>query len=242
MKSTFAFTVAILVALCLLGAAVADSNRDVASLLLRLLETKQTFDRFSPESDAIQADTRCVSVDSSLNVRNAPNGKIVGSVANKAKVTVYGLVNKAGTSWAKIGTNRYVSAKYLKSCASSTPKPTPKPTTPKNTLNTGSSSSSGSSKKGEEALSQIFKSEGRCQNWASDSGNKFQGKIGYTCMGVIPSECWNNRNGIFAPLLSGFNGHPADFCKYAYDKSQGKFSHVVELFDTLISHLQEVCC
>ena len=29
----------------------------------------------------------------------------------------------------------------------------------------------------------IFKAEGQCQNWASDSGNKFNGKIGYTCMG-----------------------------------------------------------
>ena len=32
-------------------------------------------------------------------------------------------------------------------------------------------------KKANEALVEIFKHEGKCQNWASDSGNKFQGKI-----------------------------------------------------------------
>lgn len=72
----------------------------------------------------------------------------------------------------------------------------------------------------EESLVQIFKSEGKCQNWESDAGNKYQGKIGYTCMGVIPQECWENRNSIFAELLSGFKGHPADFCYYAYNKDK----------------------
>ena len=71
----------------------------------------------------------------------------------------------------------------------------------------------------EESLVQIFKSEGKCQNWASDAGNKYQGKIGYTCMGVIPQECWEQRNSLFGgELLSGFKGHPADFCYYAYNK------------------------
>nr|CAG4714636.1 unnamed protein product [Naegleria fowleri] len=46
-----------------------------------------------------------------------------------------------------------------------------------------------------------------------------EGKIGYTCMGVTPYQCWIHRNTIFAPLYAGFDGHPADFCKYAYDKN-----------------------
>jgi len=47
-------------------------------------------------------------------------------------------------------------------------------------------------KKAEEALVEIFKHEGQCQNWSSDSGNKFQGKIGYTCKGTYRLDTWES--------------------------------------------------
>lgn len=91
----------------------------------------------------------------------------------------------------------------------------------------GSSSTSSSSTgrpgtKEQETLSEVFKSEGLCQNWSSDTGNSFQGRVGYTCMGLIPAECWNNRGGAFK-WASGFNGHPSMFCKYAFDKDKNKY-------------------
>lgn len=44
-----------------------------------------------------------------LNVRNAPNGDIVGALTNKTQVIVY----EINGEWAKIGDNRWVSLKYL---------------------------------------------------------------------------------------------------------------------------------
>lgn len=44
-----------------------------------------------------------------LNVRNKPNGKIVGTLADKTIVTVYEEKNK----WSRIGDNRWVSSEYL---------------------------------------------------------------------------------------------------------------------------------
>lgn len=45
----------------------------------------------------------------SLNVRNKPNGTIVGSLAKGTKVTVY----ETSGSWSRIGTNKWVSSTYL---------------------------------------------------------------------------------------------------------------------------------
>nr|CAG4717301.1 unnamed protein product [Naegleria fowleri] len=167
-----------------------------------------------PLSDAMWPETRCTNVQGALNVRSSPSpsASIVKTLGPETQVTVYQVANAAdGSKWARVGSGQWVSAKFLKmSCANS------QPTKPPSSTN----SNMDNTKKAEEALAQIFGSEGKCQNWAFDSGNSFQGKIGYTCMGVIPAECWNNRNGIFAPLLGGFKGHPADFCKYAYDRNQ----------------------
>lgn len=85
-----------------------------------------------------------------------------------------------------------------------------------------SSSSSASGSKEQETLSEVFRSEGLCQNWSSDRGNSFQGRIGYTCMGLIPGECWGNRSGAFS-WATGFRGHPSMFCKYAFDKDRNKY-------------------
>lgn len=57
--------------------------------------------------------TRYVSVNSSLRVRTAPNGKIVGSLKNGTKVTVY----STSGNWSEIGTNRWVSSSYLRSAS-----------------------------------------------------------------------------------------------------------------------------
>lgn len=52
---------------------------------------------------------RYVKVNTSLNVRNMPNGKIIGSLKNGNQVTVY---NTSG-NWSYIGNNRWVCSDYL---------------------------------------------------------------------------------------------------------------------------------
>lgn len=74
----------------------------------------------------------------------------------------------------------------------------------------------------EQALKFIFKQEGKCQNWPSDSGNYFQGKLGYTCEGIIPETLWNAKE-YFKYCLDSFSGHPADSVKFCYDKDPKKF-------------------
>ncbi len=43
----------------------------------------------------------------------------------------------------------------------------------------------------------------------------------YTCNGITPGVAYNNRQ--FFPYANGFSGHPADFCKYAYDLNRVAF-------------------
>lgn len=56
-----------------------------------------------------QSYTRYVKVNTSLNVRHAPNGKIVGSLKNGNQVTVY----STSGNWSYIGNNRWVCSDYL---------------------------------------------------------------------------------------------------------------------------------
>lgn len=54
--------------------------------------------------------TRYVNTNSkNLNIRNAPNGTIVGSLIKGTAVTVY----ETSGNWSRIGTNRWVSSNYL---------------------------------------------------------------------------------------------------------------------------------
>ncbi len=53
--------------------------------------------------------TRYVSANIGLNVRNAPNGRIIGGLSKGTKVTVY----QTSGSWSRIGTDRWVSSNYL---------------------------------------------------------------------------------------------------------------------------------
>lgn len=59
--------------------------------------------------------TRYVKVNTSLNVRNAPWGSIVGSLRNGTAVTVY----ETNGNWARIGDNRWVCSDYLHSTSKS---------------------------------------------------------------------------------------------------------------------------
>lgn len=72
-----------------------------------------------------------------------------------------------------------------------------------------------------ETLNRILGNEGGCQNWASDTGNTYQGRRGYTCMGITPEVGHRNRNKFTG--CSGFSGPPADFVKWCYDRSPSKF-------------------
>ena len=56
-----------------------------------------------------QSYTRYVKVNTSLNVRNAPSGTIVGSLKNGQQVTVY----ETNESWSRIDTNKWVCNTYL---------------------------------------------------------------------------------------------------------------------------------
>lgn len=58
-----------------------------------------------------QAYTRYVNAKKGLNVRNKPNGYIVGGLPNGTAVTVY----ETDGNWSRIGTNKWVSSNYLTS-------------------------------------------------------------------------------------------------------------------------------
>ncbi len=58
-----------------------------------------------------QAYTRYVNAKKGLNVRNKPNGYIVGGLSNGTAVTVY----ETAGNWSRIGTNKWVSSNYLTS-------------------------------------------------------------------------------------------------------------------------------
>lgn len=56
-----------------------------------------------------QSYARYVNAKIGLNVRNAPNGRIVGVLVNNTRVNVY----ETNGSWSRIGANRWVSSNYL---------------------------------------------------------------------------------------------------------------------------------
>ena len=58
-----------------------------------------------------QAYTRYINAKRGLNVRNKPNGYIVGGLSNGTAVTVY----ETAGNWSRIGTNKWVSSNYLTS-------------------------------------------------------------------------------------------------------------------------------
>lgn len=60
--------------------------------------------------------TRYVKANGGLNVRNAPNGKIIGGLANGRQVTVY----ETSGNWSRIGNGQWVSSNYLVSYISNT--------------------------------------------------------------------------------------------------------------------------
>ncbi len=156
-------------------------------------------------------------VNSGVNLRNGACGSVVRTTTSSESGTVISSERKScsfGTyTWVGIrlsnGQTVYAAEEAgVKSCPS-TPTPTPAP----------------AGNKAAEALKEIFSSEGQCQNWSSDSGNSFQGKIGWTCQGLIPSVCWNNRfNNFQYANPNSYKGHPADFCKYAYDLNRSAYS------------------
>ncbi|XP_057302257.1 uncharacterized protein LOC130636528 [Hydractinia symbiolongicarpus] len=76
------------------------------------------------------------------------------------------------------------------------------------------------------ALQKMFKFEGKCQNWREDSGNYFEGRLGYTCMGVTPGVGWNNR--YLFDNCGGYTSYPALFVKYCYDRNPSSFKKGVE--------------
>lgn len=49
-----------------------------------------------------------------LNVRNKPNGQIVGTLANGKSIEVLDTVQHNGEHWVQIGETRYVNAAFLK--------------------------------------------------------------------------------------------------------------------------------
>ena len=71
---------------------------------------------------------RYVKVNTSLNVRNAPEGAKVGSLKNSAEVTIF----ETNGVWARIGENRWVSVAYLSSI-----NPNKKATSTQKTYTTG---------------------------------------------------------------------------------------------------------
>lgn len=63
-----------------------------------------------PSTASPSGKTMTVKVNTVLNVRNAPNGNIVGRLKNGTKVTVYDQKN----GWARIGSGKWVFMQYLR--------------------------------------------------------------------------------------------------------------------------------
>lgn len=52
---------------------------------------------------------------SALNIREEPNGKIIGTLKNGAQVTMYKLLEPIdGETWVRIGEKQFVNMKFLK--------------------------------------------------------------------------------------------------------------------------------
>lgn len=77
------------------------------------------------EANSVQANTqaqpnRTATVDlhpqySALNIREKPNGEIVGTLKNGVQVTVHRVDNAGGgETWAQIGENQFVNMAFLK--------------------------------------------------------------------------------------------------------------------------------
>ena len=64
--------------------------------------------------------TRYVNANGGLNVRNCPNGKKVGAIANGTQVTIY----STNGNWSEIGANRWICSDYLTSYMPSNKKST----------------------------------------------------------------------------------------------------------------------
>lgn len=60
--------------------------------------------------------TRYVKANGGLNIRNVPNGRIVGGLSNGTRVTVY----ETSGNWSRIGNGQWVSSNYLVSYISNT--------------------------------------------------------------------------------------------------------------------------
>ena len=171
-KITFCILAVLLCCFAISTTMALSLERKFAKVLLQ--EIKNQLSSNTELSDSFVAESRCTNVASTLNVRTSPGGSIVKTLGNDVQVSVFETKDVNGAKWARIGDNQWVSAQFLKLACSTVP-----------TTSTPTTTHSGD--KATETLAEIFKHEGQCQNWASDSGNKFQGKIGWTCMGVIPS-------------------------------------------------------
>mmetsp|Transcript_9731 Transcript_9731/g.14361 ORF Transcript_9731/g.14361 Transcript_9731/m.14361 type:complete len:302 (-) Transcript_9731:21-926(-) len=161
--------------------------------------------------------TTCTVTANSLSFRSGAGTKyrILRYLSNGARVTFVADASYAnGHNWKKVsynGQTGYVAATYLR-CS-----------TDNNNNNGGGKSKCSQSTKLKDSLRMIFSSEGKCQNWSSDSGNWMNGKLGYTCAGIIPSVGYNNRN-LFSYASSCLNGPSHLFVKCAWDKSNSKFN------------------
>lgn len=182
----------------------ASQNESILSAVEALEQVKQELlsQLEQPQSDASYPFKRCVNTNN-LIVRSDSGSTTSERLNQETEVTLWASKQLNGLEYVKIGNNRWVAAKFLKmSCA-------PKPV---------------GGNKEEEALKEILGSEGQCQNWSGDSGNKFEGRIGYTCVGIIPSVGWNSRNSAFGYAVASFRGHPSMFVKHAYDVDRSKFT------------------
>ncbi|ORX50339.1 hypothetical protein BCR36DRAFT_412361 [Piromyces finnis] len=83
-----------------------------------------------------------------------------------------------------------------------------------------------------EALSELLKNKGVCQNNPTDMDNYFDDEIGYTCLGVTPSLGYANRETYFAYAVETCKYGKAYFVHCAYKLNKENFINAVEkLYD-----------
>jgi hypothetical protein len=206
-----------------------DTEKKCEALCDALLCSSSSDSQVSSDSEIDNGAAVCVP--SGINLRNGPCGDIVRSTSSQVSATVVSsqsqFCDNLGNTftWLQLtlstGETVYAAqeAGVSAGCGVAPTPSTSSGSAPTPATSTGSDLAT----KANEALTEIFQSEGLCQNWASDSGNHFNGEIGYTCMGLIPEECWDNRNAFFQYAASSYSGSPAQFCKFAYDMDKTQY-------------------
>lgn len=143
----------------------------------------------------------CAKVTTTVNLRDSPGGSIVKKAANgeNFEIVQENAGEAMGFEWYEFRGNLFGAKPYFQNCSCEV------------------------LDKVKLTLIEIFGNEGACQNQASDTGNWYDGKLGYTCQGVTPKVGYELKDKYYSYASKSFTGSKELFVKYAHDKDMNKF-------------------